>query len=223
MQNIALLMNNSPIKKDTSEKDLGITFDTKLKFSPHIRNIVSKANSRVGIIRHNFTNLSPTVFLPLYKALVRPLLEYGSVIWYPSLISDNQEIEKVQRRATKLVTGLKNLPYSDRLKILNLDSMLFRRRRNDMLQTFRIMKDIDNLSINNFFTINTNSITRGHEYKIVKPRANANIRLQTFSNRVINDWNNLNNTTVMCNTLNSFKTALKKEWRNHPNKYLESE
>lgn len=142
-------MNDNEIEAVVSERDLGVMFDDKLKFSDHIRNIVSKANSRVGIIKRNFSNLSPDILLPLYKGLVRPLLEYCSIIWCPILKQDLVEIEKVQRRATKMVPTISDKSYHDRLKILNLDSLAFRRRRNDMLQVFRIFAKIDNLEINN--------------------------------------------------------------------------
>jgi hypothetical protein len=78
-------MNNHKVEVVDFEKDLGVTFDRNLKFSAHIKNIVNKANSRLGIIKRNFSDLSAEIFLPLYKSLVRPLLEYCSSIWYPIL------------------------------------------------------------------------------------------------------------------------------------------
>ena len=214
-------IDNNQINSSNSEKDLGVHFDNKLKFSPHIRNIVAKANSRVGLIRKHFSNLTPQIFLPLYKALIRPILEYASVIWNPSLIQDSKEIEKVQRRATKLVSGNFNLPYSDRLKRLKLDSLVFRRRRYDLIQVFRIVKKIDNINFNNFFELHDGPNTRGHQLKLKKPRANSTFKLNSFSHRVINDWNNLPASTVGKSSINSFKTALKADWENHPDRYLE--
>ena len=219
--NYKYILNNTDIQEDTTEKDLGITFDNNLKFSSHIRLIVAKANSRVGILRRNFSYLEPIVFLPLYKALVRPILEYGSVIWNPLFKSDQEEIEKVQRRATKLVTSISHLPYNMRLKTLKLDSLKFRRRRSDILQVFRILKGIDNINPNNFFSLNPDIRTRGHSLKLTKIRANSNKRLNAFTMRIINDWNNLKEKTISCSSLNSFKTALKHEWSNHPDRYLD--
>ena len=67
--------------------------------------------------------MKPAVFLPIYKAIIRPSLEYGSAIWNPMLIQDKREIEMVQRRATKLVRSITRLSYSERLKFLKLDSL----------------------------------------------------------------------------------------------------
>ena len=214
-------LDNKLIKHESYEKDLGITFNNSLNFAKHIRLTVAKANSRLGMIKRNFNNLSPQVFLPIYKALIRPLLEYGSCIWNPHLINEINEIEKVQRRATKLINNLKHLPYNERLQSLRLDSLKFRRRRYDILQVFRIIKGIDNISPNLFFEFHSGPNTRGHSFKLQKPRALKNIRLYSFSHRVIQDWNNLKQSTVDNVTLNSFKTALKKEWEHHPDKYFE--
>ena len=98
--------------------------------------MIAKANQRVGIIRRTFTKLNKDSFKILYKSLVRPILEYCSVIWFPLFKSEAVEIEKVQRRATKLIPGFKDLPYSDRLKALNITTLAYRRKRADILQIY---------------------------------------------------------------------------------------
>ena len=212
-------LNNKPLTTDTSEKDLGVTFTSDLKFSSHIRQIISKANSRLGLIKNTFTNKTAKIIIPLYKSLVRPLLEYCVSIWNPNLRKDIIEIEKVQRRATKLIPQIKDLPYPNRLKFLHLDSLLFRRKRQDMIQVFRMLRRIDNIDHNIYFNMNDASTTRGHSLKILKPRASTSLRLNSFSHRVINDWNSLKEETVISQTINQFKSALKREWKNHPDKY----
>ena len=59
------------------------------------------------------------MFLPLYKTLVRPHLEYANCVWSPFLQMDTTRLEKVQRRATKIIPSLADLPYTERLKELN--------------------------------------------------------------------------------------------------------
>lgn len=214
-------LNNQEIESVPKEKDLGVTFDSQLKFEEHIGQLAAKANSRLGLIRNTFTELPAKTMLPLYKSLVRPLLEYAVGIWKPYLIKHIDTLERVQRRATKLVKGLKHLTYPERLKALKLDSLKYRRRRNDILQVYRLFNKIDNLDITDFFVLNDNSVTRGHNRKLAKLRANTNCRLHTFTHRVINDWNDLSQATVKCKSLNSFKNALSKEWANHPDRRFE--
>ena len=167
------------------------------------------------IQKKSFSKLSITNFKLLYKSLIRPILEYCTVIWFPLYKTDSQEIEKVQRRASKLVPTLKDLPYPERLKTLNLTTLAYRRNRTDMLQVYRIINKID---FETFFTYNDN--TRGHSKIIDKPRANTRLRLNSFSHRVINMWNSLPEETVTSPSLNSFKNALEKVWENDPIKYI---
>ena len=63
------------------------------------------------------------MFLQLYRALVRPHLEYASPVWSPSLKKHITTIENVQRRATKLVPNIRNLTYTERLKYLGIPSL----------------------------------------------------------------------------------------------------
>ena len=72
------------------------------------------------MIKRSFSVRSREIVIPLYKSLVRPYLEYCSQIWNPHYFKDINLIEGVKRRATKLVQGMEELQYDDRLKRLNL-------------------------------------------------------------------------------------------------------
>ena len=212
-------IGNSNLVSDTTEKDLGITFDNQLTFAKHINQICAKANSRVGIIKKNFATLNIQNVRLLHKSLVRPILEYGSVIWSPHLRKDIMELEKVQKRVTKLVPELQHLPYEQRLKQLNLTTLEYRRKRSDIIQIFRIIKGIDNLDIDDFLEMNTESNTRGHKYKLKKIRCLTTKKLQAFPHRVINIWNALPKKAIECDTINTFKTAIEKHWKQWGLKY----
>ena len=122
---------NETVELDTvkSEKDLGVTIDSSLSFREHINSKVNLANRNLGIIFRTFTYLDEETFLHLFKSLVRPHLEYSTPIWSPYYKKDKIMIENVQRRATKLVSTLKNLNYSERLKRLGLPTLEYRRER----------------------------------------------------------------------------------------------
>ena len=70
------------------------------------------------------------IFLRLYTTLVRPILEYANIAWGPTFITDqrSRSLEKVQRRATKMLPELYNLTYAERLRHLKLPSLYYRRR-----------------------------------------------------------------------------------------------
>lgn len=79
---------DNQINSCSEEKDLGVTFDKLLPFDPHIQNVIKKANKMTGIIKRTFSYLDKDIFLKLYKALVRPHLEYGNHL--ESIPKDNQ-------------------------------------------------------------------------------------------------------------------------------------
>ena len=211
-------LGGTPVAVGDTEKDVGVTFDPSLDFRTHISNMISKADTRVGIIKRSLSRLSIQSFKLLYKPLVRPILYYCSVIWYPIFKTGALEIEKVQRGATKLVHPLRNLSYSERLKSLNLTTLEYCRKRVDMLQVFSIANQMDNIDFKDFFIQNKNP-TRGHKWKIDKPRATTSVRQNSFSHRVVNDWNTLSKEVVECTTINSFKNYLEKAWGKNPIKF----
>ena len=107
----------------------------------------------IGIIKRSFTYMDHDIFLKLYKTIIRPNIEYANTIWHPQFERQSIDIEKVQRRAPKILYDLKNLTYSQRLKKLKLPSLKFRRIRGDLIQAFKIINDIDNIDKNRFLCL----------------------------------------------------------------------
>jgi len=94
---------------------LGVNFDPQLKFHKHIHDKINKAYSFLGVIKRNFTFLDKDAFITLYKALVRSHLEYVVQVWSPYSVAYIKKIEKVQIRAAKLITCIKQFTYAERL------------------------------------------------------------------------------------------------------------
>ena len=116
------------ISNDTI-RDLGVLTVNRLKFHEHVSTVTKKANRILAILHKIFEYMDGGTFVNLYKSFVRPILEYGNIVWGPHYILDQRSVEKVQRRATKLIHGLYNMDYSDHLAILNLPSLQYRRIR----------------------------------------------------------------------------------------------
>ena len=90
------------------------------KSSPTLTKKANKANGMIAVIKKSFTKVMKQVFLNIYKCLIRPHLEFANLIWHPRLTKHQKILENVKRRATRLVSGIKNLSYYERLKELNL-------------------------------------------------------------------------------------------------------
>ena len=137
------------------ENDLDIMFSCNFKFKSHIHKMVQKANKVLGVINQTFKYLDPNIMHLLYTSLVRPHLDYASNIWNPYLLEDMHTIEKLQRRATKLIPSLKQCIYQERLSALNLPSLQYRRLRMDLIMTYKILQGTVHFRKDHFFIMNT--------------------------------------------------------------------
>ena len=124
---------------------------------------------------------------------------------------DIKLIEKIQRRATKLVQEVRNMSYDDRLRALDIPSLVYRRKRGDMITAYKLITGKMDLRRDDFFKL-TNLTTRGHKYKIFKEHATKHSRIHTFSNRIVADWNRLPKKIVEAPSTDVFKKNLDDFW-----------
>ena len=201
-------LNGRPLEISTLEKDLGVNVSDSFKFSTHITKIAAKANGILGRIKRTFTYLDVENVRLLYTSMVRPHLEYAVQSWSPHLKKDIETLEKVQRRATRLVPELSDLPYEDRLKAFKLTSLEDRRTRGDAIETFKIIKGLENVDSSKFFTPARQGPlqnTRGHPLKLETRYSRTEKRRNFFSVRAVKTWNKLPNDVVLSENLNQFK------------------
>ena len=149
-----------------SIKDLGVIINKKFKVNYQVANAAKKANQILGLIGRTFECRNKNIILKLYKSLVRPHLDYCVQVWNPHLAKDIILLQRVQKRATKMISSLKNQRYEQRLRMLNLTTLETRRIRADILQTFKIVKGYEKLNMDSFFSRNINN-NRGHILKLV--------------------------------------------------------
>jgi len=106
-----------------------------LSFSDHITEKVNKTYSILGIIKRNFQHVDKVAFVLLHKALIRSHLKYANTVLSPYKQYLIEVVEKVQKRATKLV----HERHTDRLKYLKLLTLKYRQHRGDMIETNKII------------------------------------------------------------------------------------
>ena len=196
------------LSETNSEKDLGVFIDPLLSFDDQVDYVTKKSRRLSGLIVRYITYKSPTIMIPLFKALVRPVLEYGNVVWCPSKRTHIDQIESIQRHFTKCIIGMGDLEYCERLKALGLPSLEYRRLRGDLIEIFKMTHEMyDPLTLTSLFSFN-NNITRSNNLKLNKPRVNTKIYQNFFTNRTINIWNQLPMDTVNADSLNCFKNKI---------------
>ena len=171
------------LEETVLEKDLGVHVDPELKFSKHVETQANKANRILGLIRRSYEHLDGDSVKKLFTALVRPHIEFCIVAWSPRLIKDKKLIEGVQRRATKLVPELKDLPYQERLQSLKLPSMSYRQARGDMIETYKYTHGFYNTN-QDLLVRELETTTRGHSYKLKKRYCQSSPRQKFFSSEL---------------------------------------
>ena len=160
----------------------------------------------MGMIKRTFSYMDKTMLIQLYKIFVRPHLEYSQRIWSPYLQQDADELERVQRRATKLIPALEYLTYEERLKELNLYSLQDRRTRGDLILMYRIMSGDMRIDRNQLFEMTNDTRTRGHNQKVhIKKVCNTSLRQNFFTERIAGPWNALPSYIVNSTSVDHFK------------------
>jgi hypothetical protein len=205
------------------EKDLGVMIHHSLKPSIQVATAAKKANQVLGQILRAFTYRDRVHFIKLFTSRVRCHLEYCIQTWNPWLEKDIEVLESVQRRAIRQVRGLTG-SYEEKLSQCGLTLLKDRRLRGDLIQTYKILNQVDDIPVNTFFKIagenhghatrHTVTVIPGEQSEeslnvsnmnLVKPQAKHDFRKYSFSHRVVDPWNNLPSTVKSATNVNNFK------------------
>ena len=214
-------LNGKQLPWTQSHSDLGVVIDEDLKFHEQARLAARKA----GGVAHNFLKSTlcrdPDFMTHILMTHIRPVLEYGSVVWNTGYLEDVRRLEAVQRLWTRHVKGLEDKDYGERLKSLQLFSVKGRLLRADLVKTWKIFFVLSPIKPSDFWTLASNRRTRGHMFKIMVRRSQLDSSSRFFSERIVSEWNALPHWVVNAASLTEFKSSLAKHLGNRLYDFLD--
>ena len=174
--------------KTTKQKELGVTLSADMNVSEQCGIAASKNNKILGILRRTIAYKEKQLIVPLCK--------------------DIDKLERIQRRATKMILEMRDLSYESRLLERGLTTPKTRRLRGNQIEVFKIVNGYEDIDRNIFFKLKGGSRTRGQKAALVKEQCRLDMRKYYFSQRVIHEWNKLPNDCVNASSVNMFKNRI---------------
>ena len=209
-------MGGTELESSECEKDLGVMVNQTLRPSTQCAKAAKKANMVLGQLTRGVGYRDKKVYIDLYKTYVRPHLEYCVPAWCPWTIGDREVKEAVQRRAVKAVTNLRSQTYEGRLQELGLDTLEERRKRGDLVTTYKVIAGKDRVDPATWFTMcrpAEEGVTTRRQagfWNLEDNKWKGEVRRNFWSVRVVEPWNSLPDQIKQQETLNGFKNALDK-------------
>ena len=202
------------------ERDLGIRVTDTMKPTRQCAIAAKSANFALSQLQRSFHFRRKKDVVPLYKTFVRPKLEFGVAAWSPWTEADVKEMEKVQERLIRMLSDVRGENYEEKLKDAGLTTLKERRERGDVIEVFKVMRQINNIDETKWFRrvreearpLRSNTLvdTEGEEVRkevLEVERAKLEVRRNSFMVRAPKSWNSLPDCVRNQKTVNGFKNA----------------
>ena len=191
-----------------SAKYLGVTIHQKLSWNTHIGQVCQKANSTRAFLQRNIAKCPSNTKALCYTTLVRPIMEYGSIIWDPHTANNIGKLEMVQRKSAGFVMGDYRTTSSVTAMMTELHWQTLQERRAlaKAVMMYRIVNNL--VDIPTTHLIPAAVTIRGHSQKFLVPYARTSTYRQSFFPDSIRTWNSLSQQAISSESLDAFKRSL---------------
>ena len=209
-------MSGRCLNTTEEERDVGVMINSSLRPGSQCAKAAKTAGAVLGQITRAFHYRDRQVFVQLYKQYVRPHLEFAGPAWSPWTGADIEVLERVQRKAVGMVTGLTARTYEEKLGELGLTTLEERRHQQDILQVFKIVRGFDDVDVSQMFEMTGETVpgrmTRqtADPHNIRVQRCRLDVRKYFFSHRVVEPWNRLPPSLKGARSVHGFKSAYAK-------------
>ena len=160
------LLCTPALEETQAERDVGVVISRTPKPFDQCSYAAKRANQMLGILRRSFKYRDTTIWPRLYKAFVRPKLEFAGASWKPWTQQDMKMLERVQKRAVNCVTSLKSAKYEDKLRELGLTTLQALRDRGDAITIYKIINGLDNVGEHKYFELWTQTLKERKQDKM---------------------------------------------------------
>lgn len=204
-------VQGSPLSLVSSVKYLGILINSDLSWSPHVSNLCNKVRKLVGLLyRRFYKHADSSTLLTLYKAFIRPHLEYNSIVWDPYLIGDINSLEKIQRFALRVCLKSWTTDREHLYSQSHIPALDDRRKQARLCHMYKIVNDLTDFPEAPFQFRAINFVTRfSHDQQLRNIAARTSQYQNSFFPRTIAQWNSLPADIVNSSSFFTFKTHLK--------------
>ena len=186
-------LEGTDLQNVESIKYLGVTITSDLRWNTHVSNVCTKASRTLGFLRRNVYSCPKEVKEAAYKGLVRPVLDYGSLVWDPPGVVLQEELESVQKRAARFMTGNYNYETGSMTGILGQlkwESFKKRRKDNRLILLYKGLKGKASVPTDNLIP-KTRRCRNEHSMAFQTPIANTDIYKGSVFPQTDRDWNAL--------------------------------
>lgn len=209
--NFTYKLINTSLERVDSVKYLGVTITRSLKWDVHINNVCARAFKQLGFLRRKLATAPTSVKLTAYKTLVRPILEYGSIVWNPHQKYLNLALEKIQSRALRFIYA----KYSryDSVTALRtqagIPTLAGRRRLACLKFLYLLYHDLINITKSDYLVPPGRHSSRTNHDKCIRPFFSRCSTLKySFFPSTIDLWNSLPSDVICSQSVHSFMSAL---------------